>query len=62
MARSARLELFEGQIPGRWYFHRRAANGKITDASQGYTRKADAKRAARRLFPDLPVIVVERAA
>lgn len=33
-----------------WYFRLRARNGEIIAASEGYTRKADAARGARRVL------------
>lgn len=53
---SARVVVFRG-ANGRWYFHRVAGNNRVTDASQGYRTKWGAKRAARKVFPDLPVVV-----
>ena len=55
MSRTAKIELLVGR-DGRWNYHRRATNGQITDQSQGYTRKDSARRAARKAYPDLPVI------
>ena len=52
---TAKIELLKGR-DGRWFFHRRASNGQITDQSQGYTRKDSAKRAARKLYPGLPIV------
>jgi uncharacterized protein YegP (UPF0339 family) len=39
----------------RWYFHVKAGNGKITNASEGYYSKWNAKRAAKRSFPHIPI-------
>lgn len=36
---------------GKWYFHRRARNGKITDASQGYSTASNCRRAIRHRWP-----------
>jgi uncharacterized protein YegP (UPF0339 family) len=35
---------------GHWYFRIKAGNGQIVAASEGYTRKADAVRGAKRLM------------
>lgn len=32
---------------GRWYWREKAANGRIVDVSQAYTRKASAVKRAR---------------
>jgi uncharacterized protein YegP (UPF0339 family) len=31
----------------KWYFHRKARNGKITDPSQGYASVSNVRRAIR---------------
>jgi len=41
-------EVFPGR-GGQWYVRLRARNGQVFVVSEGYTRKADACRAARRL-------------
>ena len=53
-----RVELFQGDN-GRWYFRRVARNNRKTAASQGYRRRWSAKRAARKTFPDLPIVLPE---
>lgn len=55
--RRARVELFEG-VDGRWYFHKRNANGRITLASQGYTLRRTARRAAQRDIHGLPIVCI----
>lgn len=52
------IELLKDESNGKWYWHIRAANGRITDRGQGHTFKWNAKRAARRSHPDLPVITI----
>lgn len=49
--RPAKINVFEGK--NGWYFHLLASNGKISEGSQAYSSKSNAKRAARKLFPDL---------
>lgn len=55
MARTATFEVFQGDKrrdgkPALWYYRRKAANGKITDPSQGYTTASNARRAIRIKF------------
>jgi len=38
-----------------WYVRLVAANGQTLVVSEGYFSKWNAQRAARRMFPDLPV-------
>lgn len=53
------IELFKRDPLGiKWYWHVRAANGRITDRGQGHSFKWNAKRAALRSHPGLPVITV----
>lgn len=40
---------------GQWYYVVVAANGQVTETSETYTRRSNAKRAARKSFPDLEV-------
>lgn len=54
MAR-AKIEYWQAKN-GKWYFHRRATNGQITDPSQGYSTASNARRAIRKRWHD-PVIV-----
>jgi uncharacterized protein YegP (UPF0339 family) len=57
MTRGPKIVLFEGH-DGKWYFHKKSANGKIVgDGSQGYKEKRYAKTAIKREHPGLPVIV-----
>jgi uncharacterized protein YegP (UPF0339 family) len=51
---SGKIEYWQGR-DGRWYFHKRARNGKVVDASQGYANAGNARRAARRLHPSAPL-------
>lgn len=60
MARGPKVELFEG-ADGRWYFHRRNTNGRVTKPSQGYTLRRSARRAAKRDNPGLRIVLVVRA-
>lgn len=38
-------------LNGRWYWHRVARNGEITDSSQGYSTASNCRRAFRARFP-----------
>jgi uncharacterized protein YegP (UPF0339 family) len=39
----------------RWYFHKIAANHQVVLQSQGYGRRRDARLAAARQFPGVPI-------
>lgn len=43
MKRMGRIEEFKGR-DGQWYFHVRAANGRIVAQSEGYRTKAGMRR------------------
>jgi uncharacterized protein YegP (UPF0339 family) len=51
---SNRLEVYESDDGWRWRCV--AANGEIVAAGEAHTREHDAVRAAKSLFPDLPVV------
>lgn len=57
MSTTAKIELFEGR-DGKWYFHRKAGNGKISAPSQGYTHRRSARSAAKRDLPGLDIVVI----
>lgn len=42
----------------KWRWRHRGANGRVMDQGQSHRRKWNAKRAARRNHPGLPVVVV----
>lgn len=46
------VQLWRGES-GRWYFHKRSANGQIVMDSQGYKTKHGAKEAIKREYPTL---------
>lgn len=51
------IEIFEGKKEGEWFWHVRAANGKIADTGgEPYTRAWNAKRAATHRYPKLEVV------
>lgn len=50
------VEYWRSENDGKWYFHRKARNGRITDPSQGYADRSTGavRRAARKRFgPDV---------
>jgi len=57
MAGVVKVQVFSGS-DGRWYFHTKARNGRVLDRSQGYTRRASAKKGAERAYPGVPVEVL----
>lgn len=61
MSRTAKVERWKAKN-GKWYFHRRATNGKITDPSQGYSTKSNATRAIRNdpKLAGLPIVDLTR--
>ncbi|MGQ0670425.1 MAG: YegP family protein [Actinomycetota bacterium] len=48
------FELFKG-TNRQWYFHRKAANGEVVSASEGYSRRKDAAQEAERQADGLEV-------
>lgn len=42
-----KIEVFEGNSSGVWYWHVVARNGKLVADSEAYNRRADAIRAAK---------------
>ena len=51
-----RLELFKGSGIQPWYLRLRGANGKVLAVSEGYFSKWNAKRAAKKNFPTVPLV------
>ena len=49
------MEVFQGK-DGKVYFHVKAGNGQITSASQGYSSKSNAHRAAIKIHPGMEII------
>jgi len=58
---ATRVELFKGRGLHPWFIRLRADNGQIVAASEGYLTKWNAKRAARKTFPDLELIEVNES-
>jgi uncharacterized protein YegP (UPF0339 family) len=49
------IELWQA-FNGRWYFHKKNRNGKITEASQGYKERRYAVAAAKRDIPGFRIV------
>lgn len=58
-ARSAKVEMWEAEN-GKWYFHRRNGNGRVTNPSQGYTLRRSARRRAKEENPGLSIVFIAR--
>lgn len=56
-SRIPRIEVYRDAL-GKWRWHVRAGNGKITEQGQAHSFKWNAKRAARKANPLLPVVTV----
>ena len=56
------VHIFKGKgLIQPWRIRVVASNGKVvSDGGEGYFSKWNAKRAARKNFPDLPIKVVEK--
>ena len=54
-ANQLRLQLVKGSGRQPWYLRLLAGNGEILATSEGYFSKWNAKRAARKNFPDVPI-------
>jgi uncharacterized protein YegP (UPF0339 family) len=55
-----RVEIYQGTGMKNWRVRLVADNGQIFAISEGYATKWNAQRAARRIFPDLEVIVKDK--
>jgi uncharacterized protein YegP (UPF0339 family) len=51
-----KLELFKGNGLQPWYLRLRGANGAVLAVSEGYFSKWNAKRAAKKNFPTIPLV------
>ena len=43
----------------KWYVRLRAGNNQVMTTSEGYTRRWNAERAAKRMFPNVPIELVD---
>ena len=53
------VQVFKGSGRHPWYVRAVAANGQVLTTSEGYYSKFNAKRAARRMFPLVPLTEAE---
>lgn len=53
-----RVEIWKGKGLQPWYVRLVAENGKVLAVSEGYFSKWNAKRAASKSFPNLPIVYV----
>jgi uncharacterized protein YegP (UPF0339 family) len=51
-----RVELIHGYGIQPWFLRLVSANGETLAVSEGYLTKWNAKRAARKNFPDIPLV------
>lgn len=49
------VQIFKGKGARSFYVRLVAANGRVLSISESYVTRWNAKRAARRIFPGLPV-------
>lgn len=57
---SMHVEIFKGEGREPWRVRLVGRNGEILNVSEGYFSKWNAKRAARRVFPNLELREVEK--
>jgi len=53
-----KVQIFKGNGRQPWYIRLVSGNGQILNISEGYFSKWNAKRAARKVFPDIRIEVV----
>lgn len=51
-----KVELFKGEGRQPWYLRLKGANGKTLSVSEGYFSKWNAKRAAKKNFPNIRLV------
>ena len=51
-----RVELFKGEGRQPWYLRLVADNNKTLNLSEGYATRWNAKRAARKALPSIPLV------
>lgn len=54
------VHIFRGGGAQPWFVRLVSGNGQVLSISEGYYSKWNAKRAARRMFPHLPIREVAR--
>lgn len=65
MPREATIEWWQSNRNKRWYFHKKAKNGKIVarssgGAANGYASSQGCRRAAKREYPGLTLVRIGR--
>lgn len=55
--REPQVEIYEDD-GGGYRFRKRGANGGITSWGESYTQRSDARRAAEKEYPEVPIINV----
>jgi hypothetical protein len=55
-----RVQVFKGGGQQPWYVRLVSQNGQVLSISEGYATKWNAKRAARRMFPESVVVEVRK--
>ena len=50
------IQLFKGEGRQPWFLRLVASNGKVLSVTEGYFSKWNAKRAARKNFPDAKLV------
>lgn len=50
-----KVQIFKGRGIHPWYVRLKGANGKVLTTSEGYYSKWNAKRAARRMYPNIVI-------
>jgi hypothetical protein len=55
-----RVQVFKGGGHQPWYVRLVSQNGQVLSISEGYATKWNAKRAARRMFPESVVVEVRK--
>ena len=54
-----KVQLFRGTGSHRWFLRLVAVNGEVVAHSEGYFSKWNAKRAARKNFPGIPLVILD---
>ena len=51
-----RVEIFKGEGRQPWFIRLMADNNKVLNVSEGYATRWNAKRAARKALPNIPLV------
>lgn len=52
------VHIFRGEGRQPWYVRLVSSNGQVLSISEGYVSKWNAKRAANRMYPEIPKVVI----